>query len=121
VTGLSVNNARMILDEQGVPAAETFSNVTFSGFPTSGTTMMDVTGPGNDVAPRPTVTTTNINFQSLATGAGNLYIKLTSTNSQAFTMNMTGSNQSPLVAGNGPSLSDPPNQTTVAGARISWP
>ena len=121
VSGLIVDNAPIVIDEQGSASSEDFSGVTFQGFPTTGTTMLDIIGPGGTLAARPAFTTSNVNFQALPTGAGNLYVNLTSINGGFFTLTMTGSNQSPQIGGNGPALSNPPNQTTVGGATINWP
>ena len=120
VSGLILDNTRFILDEQGTFTTENFSNVAFTGFPvpTTSTTMLTVQGPGSAVAARPAVTTTNVNFQSLAIGANNFYVDLTSSNGATFNMTMTGSNQSPQVGGNGPALT----RTTPTGvATVSWP
>jgi hypothetical protein len=121
VSGLVVDNAPIIVNEQGAFSTENFSNVTFQGFPTTGTTMLSITGPGGTLAARPAFTTTNVNFQALPVGAGNLYVNLVSSNAGFFTLTMVGSNQSPQLSGNGPTLSNPPNQTTVNGATINWP
>ena len=121
VQGMDVDNAPMILNEQGTIFPHTFNNVSFAGFPTTGAQVMSITGVGSDVGLRPAFNPSNVDFVSLPTGAGNLYLKLTSTNGQAFILAMPGSNQSPQVGGNGPALSDPPNSTTVNGAQINWP
>jgi hypothetical protein len=119
ISGLVVDDAPLILDEQGTFATENLSNISFQNFPTTGTTMLKISGPGGTVAARPAVTTTNVDFQSLPTGAGNFYVDLTSTNGGFFTLTMTGSNQSPqaLPPGNGPALT----KTTGANATVNWP
>ncbi len=116
ITGLTADNTTLVLDEQGTPSAEKLSGISFQGFGTTGVTMLKIVGPGNSFAARPAVTTTNVNFQTLPIGAGNFYVDLTSTNSQAFSITMTGSNQSPQVGGNGPTLTK-----TTGGATVNWP
>ena len=121
VSGLILDNTRFILDEQTTFSPENFSNVTFTGFPvpTTGTTMLTVLGPGGAAAARPVPKTDNVTFQSMAVGAGNFYVSLTSTNGFTFNMVMNGSNQSPSLGGNGPQLTQalpgPPVST------VSWP
>jgi hypothetical protein len=119
VQGLTVDNAPIIIDEQGVGVAEQFDNVTFQNFPTTGTTMLSFTGPGGAASPR-NMTFDTVNFQSLPVGAGNVYVKLVSS-SFGLNLTMLNSNQSPQQGGNGPANSNPPNQTTVSGATILWP
>ncbi|HMV31535.1 MAG TPA: hypothetical protein PKA50_05380 [Gemmatimonadales bacterium] len=121
ISGLTVDNTPLVLDEQGVFNAQNFSNVDFQGFPTTGTTMFRFSGPGGTLSARPAITTTNVNFQSLPIGAGNLYMDVTSTNGGFVTFTMTGSNQSPQIGGNGPTNSNPANQVRVNGALVSWP
>ncbi|MBL8980166.1 MAG: hypothetical protein JNM53_17270, partial [Gemmatimonadetes bacterium] len=121
ISGLTVDNAPLILDEQGAFSAENLSNITFQGFGPTGAQVLTISGPGGTLAARPPITTTSVNFNPLGVGAGNLYVKVTSTNGGFITLTMTGSNQSPQVGGNGPALSDPPNQTTVGGVTINWP
>ena len=116
INGLTVDNAPLILDEQGVFSTENLSNITFQGFGPTGATVLTISGPGNSFAPRPAVTTTNVDFNPLGIGAGNFYVDLTSTNNQTFTITMTGSSQSPQIGGNGPALTK-----TNPGATVNWP
>ncbi|MBP6668421.1 MAG: hypothetical protein KA180_03155, partial [Gemmatimonadales bacterium] len=120
VQGLTIDNAPMILDEQGVIFPHAFNGVSFTGFPTTGAQVMSITGVGSDIGLRPAFSPTNVDFAGLPIGAGNLYVKLTSSNAQAFILTMINSNQRIAAGGNGPTLSNPPNQTTVAGAQILW-
>ncbi len=117
VTGLTLNNTRLALDEQGVAAAESLTNVSFLGFAGIGDIMLQVLAPGNNFAARPTISVSNMNFQSMPIGAGNFYVDLTSTNDQAVTLTMTGSNQRTAVGGNGPTLT----RVTGLGANVNWP
>jgi len=119
VSGLTLDNTRFILDEQATFSTENFSNVTFAGFPTTNTTMLTVIGPGSSVAARPAVTTANLTFQSLPTGANNFYVDLTSSNALPFVMTMTGSNQSINGGGNGPFLTRVTPATGIAV--VNWP
>ena len=54
VTGLTVDNAKMVVNENGTGQAEQFDNVTFQNFPTTATSdiLLSVTGPGAALAPR---------------------------------------------------------------------
>jgi hypothetical protein len=118
VTGLTFNGTYFTLDEQGVAAPETFSNVTYNGFTGGSNVLLTVIGPGL-TAGRPPVTTANLNFQTLGIGAANFYVDLTTTNNQAFQMTMTGSNQGAAAGGNGPSLTRVTPGTGIA--TVSWP
>jgi alpha-tubulin suppressor-like RCC1 family protein len=119
VSGLIADNTSIILDEQGTGLVQQFDNVTFQNLPSVGALPLSVTGVGGAAAPR-TITFNAVNFPTLATGAGNLYVKLTSSNGFGLTLRMLGSNQGIGALGGGPALSDPPNQTPVAGATILW-
>lgn len=101
VTGLSFNNTTLNLDEQGVANPESLTNVSFAGFPTSGVSMLQVVGPGNNFAARPLVNLSNMNFQTLPAGASSFYVDLTSDNNAAFNLNLTTSNQATNAGGNG--------------------
>ena len=115
VTSLLADNARIFIDEQGVGQPQQFDNVTFQNLPSSGALPLSASLVGASLAPR-SVTFTNVNFPVLPVGAGNLYAKLTSSNAQGITLILSGSNR----ITQGPPLSDPPNGTTVNGARILW-
>lgn len=119
VTGATFFNTRFVLDEQGTTAPENFSGVTFSGFSGGSNVLLTVIGLGASLAPRPAVTTANITFQTLAVGAANFYVDLTSSNGLPFVMTMTGSNQGTAAGGNGPALT---RVTPGTGAAIvNWP
>ena len=119
ISGLTIDNLPMVLNEP-TAVAETFNGVTFQNFATTNTTMLSMTGPGSALTVR-SVTFNNVNFQSLGAGANNYYVKLVSSNGLGLNLTMSGSNQSPQQGGNGPTLSSPPNQSTVSGATILWP
>ncbi len=118
VAGLQLVNTTFSLDELTSFSTENFSNVTFSGFPTTGTTMFKVSGPGSAVAARPPLTTTNVNFQTLPVGAGNFYVDLTSNNGFSVNLNMTTSNQATNSGGNGAALTKVTPATGVA--TVTW-
>jgi alpha-tubulin suppressor-like RCC1 family protein len=120
VPGLTLDNARMVINENGVGQAEQFDNVTFQNFPTAGTTMLSFTGPGGAAAPR-NLTFNTVNFQTLPVGAGNSYVTLTSSNGFGLNLTMQGSNQGRIAGGNGVTNSNPPNEQAVNGATIFWP
>jgi hypothetical protein len=116
VQGMVVDNAPMILNEKGTALPQTFNNVSFTGFPTTATTvsLMDMTAVGSALAVR-SVTFNNLTVQT-SLGSGGLYAKLVSSNSLGVTLTINGSNDPT----GGPSRSDPPFGTTVNGARILW-
>jgi hypothetical protein len=120
VPGLTLDNARMVINENGVGQAEQFDNVTFQNFPTAGTTMLSFTGPGGAAAPR-NLTFNTVNFQTLPVGAGNSYVTLSSSNGFGLNLTMQGSNQGRIAGGNGVTNSNPPNEQAVNGATILWP
>jgi hypothetical protein len=122
VTGLNFFNTRFILDEQGGFAPETFSNVTFNGYPANSTGLVLFTfiGPGGAAAARPAPVTTNVNFTpQLGVGAGNFYVDLTSSNGFQVNLTMTGSNQGATAGGNGSILTRVTPGTGVA--TVAWP
>jgi len=121
VSGLTFQNTRFILDEQGVAETENFSNVTFNGYPGNSTdlTLLTVIGPGGAAAARPAVTTNSVNFLTLPVGGNNFYVDLTSSNGFAFVMTMTGSNQGRGAGGNGETLWQGTPATGVAV--VNWP
>jgi fibronectin-binding autotransporter adhesin len=110
-TSLILNNAPLIVDEQGTIQAQTFNRASFTGFPASAT-LVDMNLVGTTVTPRP-VTFNNVTFQTSVT---NLYARLVSSNSQFVTVTMQSANDPT----GGPSKSNPPFGTTVNGARIVW-
>lgn len=120
VSGLTLLNTTFVLDEQGAFAAENFSNVSFTGFPTpiAGTTMLTVIGPGSAAAARPAITTANVNFQQMGVGAANFYVDLTSSNGFSVTLDMTTSNQATNNGGNGSQLYKVTPATGVA--TVTW-
>jgi hypothetical protein len=120
IQALSVDNTTIVVDEKGTGQAQQFDNVTFQGFPTTGATMLSFTGVGGAATPR-NLTFTNVTFQLLPVGAGNLYVTLISSNGFGLNLTMQGSNQGRQGGGNGLTLSNPPNETTVGGATIFWP
>ena len=120
VQALTVDNATIVVDENGTGQAQQFDNVTFQNFPTTGVSMLQFIGPGGAAAPR-NLTFNNVSFQSLPVGAGNLYVTLISSNGFGLNLTMQGSNQGRQGGGNGLNLSNPPNETTVGGATIFWP
>jgi hypothetical protein len=110
-TSLFLNNAPLIVNEQGSIRAQQFDRVSFSGY-SPGATLMDMTMVGAAVSPR-SVTFNGLALQS--SGAG-LYAKLVSSNSQFVTVTINGSDDPT----GGPSKSNPSFGTTVNGARIVW-
>jgi hypothetical protein len=121
VTGLTVNNAPMILNEAGTILSQTFDGVTFQGFPITGTTdiLMDLSLVGINSAPR-TITFNTTTLQTTL-GAGGLYVRARTEGSpQFFNVVMSGSNVGG-TGGDGPTRSDPANQQSVNGAQITWP
>lgn len=122
VTGLTFFNTRFILDEQGGFAPQTFSNVTFTGYPANSTGLVLFTfiGPGGAAAARPAPVTTNVNFTpQLGVGAANFYVDLTSSNGFQVNLTMTGSNQGATAGGNGSALTRVTPATGVA--TVAWP
>jgi hypothetical protein len=117
IAKLLVDDAPIIIDEQGTAADENFSNVTFQSFvgnTDNPPTLLSVTGPGGD---RPAFITDNVNFQE--SGGSLTYVRLVSSDGAPFTLTMNGSNRA--ECGDGAFYSDPPNETTVSGATILWP
>jgi hypothetical protein len=112
VNGLIADNVTIALDEQTV-LAEQFDNVTFQNLPTTGALGLSVSGAGGNRNELFRL----LNFPSLPVGAGNIYVRLISTNGQPFTLNIQDSNQG---GGTGAALSDPPDETTVNGALVIW-
>jgi hypothetical protein len=106
------DNLTIALDEQTV-LLEQFDFVTFQNMPTTGALAISVSGAGGNR----NIVFAQINFPTLPVGAGNLYVKLVSTNGQLFQLNMQNSNQG---GGTGAVLSDPPGETTVNGAQVIW-
>ena len=118
VTGLTLNGVAFKLIEP-VGVAETFSNVTFTGYATN-VIQLTVQGPGGAAAPR-TLTFSNLTFMPLTAGDLGNYVALTSSNGFGINLTLPGANESPTVLGNGPTFSLPPNQLTNLGATIIWP
>jgi hypothetical protein len=118
VTGLTLNGIAFNLIEP-VGGLETFNNVTFTGYNT-GATQLTVQGPGGAVAPR-TLTFNNLTFMPLTAGNLGSYVALTSSNGLGINLTLPGANESPSLAGNGPTFSLPANQLTVLGATVLWP
>lgn len=121
VTGLTFFNTRFTLDEQGGFAPETFSNVTFNGYPANSTslTLFTMIGPGSAAAARPAPVTTNVNFLTLPGNQNNFYVDLTSSNNFQVNLTMTGSNQGATAGGNGAALTKLTPLTGVA--TVAWP
>ncbi len=112
----SIDHLQMALVEGATGLAQTFNGVTFSGFPTTATTevLLDLSAAGSALANRP-IQFNNVNVQTTL-GSGGLYARLVSSNGLGVTLTMNASNDPT----GGPSRSDPPFGTTVAGARIVW-
>ncbi|MEP7325205.1 MAG: hypothetical protein ABI836_04580 [Gemmatimonadota bacterium] len=116
-TSLVLDNAPLIVNEQGTIRAQQFDRAVFQGFPTGATStiLMDMTMVGTNVTPRPVTFTAPTVQTSL--GAGGLYARLVSSNGpQSVTVTISGSNDPT----GGPSRSNPSFGTTVNGARIVW-
>jgi hypothetical protein len=114
VSALNVENATMVLDEQGTAATEQFSNVSFSGFPTTGSTQIRVLAPGA-ATPR-ALSFSNLIFQPMPVGAGDFYVDITATVSGSLALTLPGSNQGTAANGNGPTLTK-----TTGNVSVSWP
>ena len=117
VDGLKLDNAPFIWNEPVASAAQ-FDNVQFVNF--SGTvTQFKATVFGGAAAPR-NVTLKNLVFTHVTSAPG-LYVDLASANSFGINLIMQGASESPQLGGNGPTFSNPPNQTSVGGATVLWP
>ena len=116
VNKLILDNAPMILDEQGTVRAQQFDNVIFQNFPTVANTtiLMNMTMVGSALATRSFTINTPTVQTSL--GSGGLYAQLMSSNGFGITVTIAGSNDPT----GGPSRSNPPFGNTVNGARIVW-
>jgi len=112
----TVDHLQMALVEGATGLTQTFNGVTFSGFPTTATAevLLDVSAVGSAAANRP-ITFNNVTVQT-SLGSGGLYARLVSSNGLGVTLTMNASNDPT----GGPSRSNPPFGTTVAGARIVW-
>ncbi len=92
VTGLTVDNAPMILNENGLQSTQVFDNVAFQGFPTTANSsvLIDVTAQGNATGGR----FIDIHSTQLQTslGTGGLYLRAQSGNGIGYTLRMIGSN-----------------------------
>jgi hypothetical protein len=110
-TSLVLDNAPLIVNEQGTIRTQQFDRALFQGFAASAT-LMDMTMVGTALTPRA------VGFQApfVQTSVTNLYAKLVSSNGLGITVTISGSNDPT----GGPSKSNPPFGTTVNGARIVW-
>ncbi len=114
VNGLVIDNGTVIVDEQNVPQAQQFDNVTFQGLTAPGSAgLLTLAAVGDNVTPR-TVTFTGVNFPVV--DPGSTYVGLVSSNSESVTVAMQGSNRVAV----GAASSNPPNGTTVSGATVLW-
>jgi hypothetical protein len=106
---------------QGTPAAPKFDFVSFLNYQPSDV-QLHVEGPGGPAGGPPRrLFFGSLQFTPLQRSDPGLYVRLVSSNGLGLELQLPGSNQSPGVGGNGPGLSDPPNQQTVNGATIIWP
>jgi hypothetical protein len=110
VSRLLIDQVPLTIDEAGTALAQQFDNVTFQNDTTS--TLLTLSLVGAALAPR----TVTFNSETFSFNGSNLYVKLTSSNGLGATVVMNGSNNPT----GGPSRSNPPFGTTVAGARIVW-
>jgi hypothetical protein len=117
VNGLKLDNAPLIWNESAAGAVQ-FDNVQFVNFP-GNVTQFKASAFGAALLTR-SITMTGLTFTHLAAAPG-LYVDLTSANLLGVTLTLSGASESPQVGGNGPTFSNPPNQTTVNGARVLWP
>ncbi|MBK8003718.1 MAG: hypothetical protein IPK12_07145 [Gemmatimonadetes bacterium] len=92
VTGLTLDNASVVVNEQGTIRSQVFNNVTYQNLPTAGALPLSLTLVGVSVAAR-NVTFTGVNYPVLPIGAGNLYAQLTSSNGFGVNLIMSGSNR----------------------------
>ena len=112
-TSIFLENAPLIVNEQGIARTQLFDRAAFSLYPATAT-LMDLTLVGSNAAPR-NETFVGPNLQTSITGPG-LYARLVSSNGQSVTLTISGSNDPT----GGPSKSDPSFGSTVNGARIVW-
>ncbi|MEO8032333.1 MAG: hypothetical protein ABI765_15910, partial [Gemmatimonadota bacterium] len=112
VSGMTADNVTISLVEQTV-LPEQFDNVQFLNMPATGARCLIMAVAGGERFE----TFKNMTLPTLAIGANNLYVTLTSTNGSTVTLNIQDSNQGGSL---GPILSDPPNQTVVNGAEVDW-
>lgn len=114
VTGLTVDNARLILDEGGTTQAQQFNNVTFQNLttPGAGSALLTMVLVGSNSTPR-TMTFNSVNFPVISDG---FYASLDSSNDQLLQVVLAGSNR----AGVGAASSNPANESTIGGAQIDW-
>jgi hypothetical protein len=109
-TSLILDNAPLILNEQGTIRSQQFDRAQFQGFPTNAT-LLDMTMVGTGAR---SVVFNNVSFQTSVT---NLYARLVSSNAPSL---VTVTMQSANDPTGGPSKSNPPFGNTVNGARIVW-
>jgi hypothetical protein len=90
-TSLVLDNAPLIVDEQGTIRSQTFDRALFQGFPTGATTavLMDLTMVGTSVQRQ--VTFNNTALQT-SLGSGGLYVRVTSSNGLGLKLIMNASN-----------------------------
>ncbi|MGE3527031.1 MAG: hypothetical protein AB7I33_14000, partial [Gemmatimonadales bacterium] len=117
VDGLKLDNPRIFWNEPSAAPVQ-FDNVTWTGISTS-VTQLRISAFGAALAPR-VIPFQNLMFTHISATPG-LYVDLKSANGLGVTVQLPGSNESPSVNGNGPSFSNPVDQTTVGGATITWP
>jgi hypothetical protein len=115
VNGLLLDKMAVNIDEGTVGHPQQFDNVTYSNLPATGAFPLVFTGPGGAAAPR-SITFNNVNYPTLAAGAGNFYVAIASTNGFGLQLTMTGSNQGAAAGGNGAALTQATN-----GASVLWP
>jgi hypothetical protein len=115
VNGLLLDKMAVNIDEGTVGHPQQFDNVTYSNLPATGAFPLVFTGPGGAAAPR-SITFNNVNYPTLAAGAGNFYVAIASTNGFGLQLTMMGSNQGAAAGGNGAALTQATN-----GASVLWP
>lgn len=114
INGLTVDNAPIIIDEQGsAPTTELFNNVTFQNMATASTVQLTLLGPG--VGTR-NLTFNSVNFTPLSVaGVGAFYVRL-QPSIGSIVLDVASSNESPGAGGNGPAFSLP-----QGNGAINWP
>lgn len=116
VARLTLDHTQLVVNEQGTGHTQQWDNMTFQNFPTTANSeiLFHVTAIGGAATPRNiTVNTTTL---QTTLGSGGTYVKAVSSNGFGLNLIMNNSND---TAG-GPARSNPPNQTTVAGATVLW-
>ncbi len=114
ITGLTVNNAPIIINEGASAGAnEHFDNVIFQSMASPGVVQLTLTGPGG--SPR-NLSFSGVNFDPIsAVGAGEFYVSLTPSIGTLF-LTMTSSNEGTSSGGNGPAFTE-----AFGNGSVNWP